>query len=126
LEGIPWVVESKDRTLRISINLAVYPLEVLFRTSYLFTDRCYLFLEREEEGEQVTVNFAAKTSLGDLATVAGEFCNELVNQRVRRDISAETRPLRELIVAQAFAEGDLLDRSGSESDYREDPRGIAK
>ena len=52
--------------------------------------------------------------------------NELINQRIRLDIAAETKSIRELIVAQAFAEADLLDRSRSEGDYHDDPRGIAK
>jgi His-Xaa-Ser system protein HxsD len=123
---MPWVQDLTDDTLNVSINTEVYPLEVLFRTCYQFTDRCYLFLDPAESTPLIKVSFAKKVVDVDLARVAGEFCNELVNQRVRRDIAAETRPIRELIVAQAFAEADLLDRSASESDYCDDPKGITK
>ncbi|HXJ93204.1 MAG TPA: His-Xaa-Ser system protein HxsD [Terriglobia bacterium] len=126
MEAIPWVVESNDRALKLSVNLDVYPLSVLFRACYLFTDKCYVFLEREKGSHEVIVHFAAKASYDGLAALAGDFCNELVNQKVRSDISAETNPLRELIVAQAFTEAGLLDRSASDSDYHEDPRGIAR
>jgi His-Xaa-Ser system protein HxsD len=126
ITGIPWLLGSGDGTLNVPVDLRVYPLEVLFRTCYAFTDRCYLFLDRDEDDARVTVHFAKKSDGTDLRAIAGEFCNELVSQRVMRDIAAETRPIRELIVAQAFAEGDLLDRAESEADYNEDPRGIAR
>lgn len=121
---IPWIQELENHTLNISVDTEIYSLDALFRTCYLFTDRCYLFLEHQESSPGVRVNFAKKDQASDLHSIAGEFCNELINQKLRRDIAAETRPIRELIVAHAFAEADFLDRSASESDYNEDPRGI--
>jgi His-Xaa-Ser system protein HxsD len=122
----PWVKKLADDTLQICVSLDLYPLEALFRVCYSFTDRCYLFLEHEEAPGVVKVHFAKNTTDCDLAIIAGEFSNELINQKVRLDIAAETKPIRELIVAQAFAEADLLDRSDMEADYRDDPRGISK
>ena len=46
-----------------------------------------------------------------LETVAGEFANALLDWQVRLDIQRETANLRELIVAKAFAEGNLLEDS---------------
>jgi His-Xaa-Ser system protein HxsD len=83
-----------------------------------------LFLEPSDDPQNVRVRFASKSSDGALSITAAEFSNELVNQRVRLDIANETRSIRELIVAQAFAEADLLDRSDSEASYVDDPRGI--
>lgn len=71
------------------------------------------------------VRITGKKSDLDLNTLAGEFSNSLIDERVRRDIAIETMSIRELIVAQAFAEADLLDRSLSEGSYIEDPKGIA-
>jgi His-Xaa-Ser system protein HxsD len=123
---LSWIEEATDESLCICLDLTVYSLEALFRVCYAFTDRCYLFLAHGESSSSVKVRFARKSPDCDLGAVAGEFSNELINQKVRIDIAAETKPIRELIVAQAFAEADLLDRSMSEADYREDPRGIAK
>ncbi|MGH2638354.1 MAG: His-Xaa-Ser system protein HxsD [Rhabdochlamydiaceae bacterium] len=125
-DNVPWIRELDDGTLTISVYTSLYSLQALFRTCYLFTDRCYLFLEPEESDAQVRVSIAAKSQGGKLKDVAGEFCNELINQKLRSDIAAETRPIRELIVAQAFAEADFRDQSQSEGDYSQDPRGIAK
>jgi His-Xaa-Ser system protein HxsD len=141
---LSWVQSISDEKMSIQVNLDVYSLEVVFRVCYLFTDRCYLFITEEvsmgkdagvisvEEystsapANTIIVHFARKTPDCDLSIIAGEFSNELINQRVRLAIADETRMIRELIVTQAFTEADLLDRSDSEADYRDDPRGISK
>lgn len=121
-----WLSESSDGEITICVDLRIYTQAALFRVCYLFTDRCYLFLEPNETLSVVSVHLSGKSLSGDLAGIAGEFANELINQRVREDIARETGPIRELIVAQAFAEADLLDRTDSEASYLDDPRGIAK
>lgn len=131
---LSWVQNVSDEHLAIRVNLDIYPLNALFRVCYLFTDRCYLFLSEDElPSEQmatmtntVRVRFAKKAADCDLYTIAGEFSNELINQKVRFDIAAETGLIREMIVTQAFTEADLADRSHSGADYRDDPRGISK
>lgn len=126
VNNISWLQELTDENLTVSVSLALYPLSALFRVCYTFTDNCYLFLTTTDDESIVNVRFARKNVNCDLAAIAGEFSNELINQRVRFDIANETRPIRELIVAQAFAEADLIDRSTSEANYLEDPKGIGK
>jgi His-Xaa-Ser system protein HxsD len=121
---VSWLKELKDGDLTICVDLSLYPLTALFRVCYSFTDRCYLFLTSDEPQSVIIVHFARKLSDCDLASIAADFSNELINQRVRYDVAKETGPIRELIVAQAFAEADLLDRSGSNASYLEDPKGI--
>jgi len=119
-----WINELSDGALSILVDTRIYSLEVLFRTCYVFTDRSYLFLEPSNDPEIINVRFSSKNADCVLSETAAEFCNELVSQRVRLNIANETRPIRELIVAQAFAEADLIDRSGTEGSYIDDPRGI--
>lgn len=121
-----WIVrDSSHSNLSIFVDTSVYPLEVLFRTCYAFTDRCYLFLSTSEASGVISVRFKQKLESCDLESVAGEFSNELINQRVRLDIANETRAIRELIVAQAFTEADLIDKSECEASYSDDPKGIS-
>jgi len=122
---ISWLQEVTDESLCVCVDTAVYSLEALFRVCYAFTDRCYLFLRPEEGSSVIRVMFTRKTADCDLPSLAGEFSNELINQRVRLQIASETRAIRELIVAQAFAEADLPDRSLAEFSYVDDPKGIA-
>jgi His-Xaa-Ser system protein HxsD len=72
----------------------------------------------------IRVDIAPKERGDDAAAIAGEFSNALLEQSLRSRIAEETRAIRELIVAQAFCEGDLLDRRDSEAEPDDDPRHI--
>jgi His-Xaa-Ser system protein HxsD len=127
LERFTWLEELSEDSLRMSVDTSIYSMDALFRVCYAFTDRCYLFLEPKEETPSViNVRFTRKEADHDLASLAGEFSNALIDQRVRLEIFAETKAVRELIVAQAFAEADLIDRTLSESSYIDDPKGITR
>ena len=124
-QRIAWTNHVSDKSLTLEVDTRIYSLEALFRVCYAYTDRCYLFLEPATKEAVVTVRITAKQSDSDLNIIAGEFSNALIDERVRRDIAAETASIRELIVAQAFAEADIIDRSLPESSYLEDPKRIA-
>jgi His-Xaa-Ser system protein HxsD len=99
--GLRWVERHAD-SMTLHIDSSLYPEEAVFRACYAFTDRCYMFLQRS--AGELSVSFRRRRQSADLETVVGEFSNELINQRVRYSLARETRPIRELIVAQAFAE----------------------
>ena len=104
------------------IDSSLYGEDVLMRVAYDFTENYGVHLTRTESAIRVTLTprTAAASDDAELA-----FQNALIDTRIRRDIADETRAIRELLIAQAFAEGDLLDHSGTEADYHIDPRGIA-
>src|SRR5438105_5569162 len=103
--------EVDGDTLRVELNLDLYPLSVIFKACYLFTDRTFVYL-CPASPNRVHVYLKAKLNDHDLRALAGDFLNELVNQRLRFDIATETGKIRELLVAQAFAEG-LVTNPGS-------------
>jgi His-Xaa-Ser system protein HxsD len=123
---LSWVQDATDDSLIIAVSTDLYSIGALFRVCYLFTDRCYLFLSHGEGSQVIQVLITRKNPDTNLNQICGEFSNELINQKVRLDIADETRTIRELIVAQAFTEADLLDRNISESSYLDDLKGIAK
>ncbi len=104
----------------IDVDLTIYPLEVVQRTAHAFSGRCFVVLERR--GRMLQVQLTPRGD--DAADLAARFNNALLDQSLRMAIAEETRAIRELLVAQAFAEADLLDRRESESDYDYDVRGI--
>lgn len=123
---LTWVERLDDDSLTVCVDVALYSSETLFRACYNFTDRCYLFLEPSTTPSQIRVRFTRKSADCDMNGLVGEFANELVNQRIRRDIGSETRTVRELIVAQAFTEADLLGQELGGASYIDDPKGIAQ
>lgn len=124
MSGLPWV-QSTGNGVSFTIDLAVYPLEVVLRTCHAFTARCYVFARGGGNGA-VIVELAPREERASLRDIAGEFANALVDYRLRALIAAETGTIRELLVAQAFCEADLLDRRDLESDEHADPRGIIR
>jgi len=118
-------VDQDSGAFALKIDLSVFAIEAVLRASYKFTDRCHLFVERISPGEeQVVVTFRPKASAPPLETVVGEFSNELIDQQLREQLAREAGPIREILVAQAFAEGNLLDPEREDGDYRRDPEGI--
>lgn len=101
----------------IRVDLALYSLEVVLRTAHAFIGRGEIFVRGIENGS-VIVEIAAE--------LEREFTDALLDNRLRALIAEETKTIRELLVAQAFCEADLLDRSDIERDEREDPRRIAR
>ncbi|MFP5248100.1 MAG: His-Xaa-Ser system protein HxsD [Thermoanaerobaculia bacterium] len=111
--------------MTITVDLSIYPLDVVLRACHVFTARCYVFARPTENGT-VTIDFTLRDERDSLRQLAGEFSNALLDYQLRATIAAETQTIRELIVAQAFCEADLLDRTDSRSDEYADPRGIAR
>ena len=60
----------------------------------------------------------------DIRVLIGDFQNAILDFQLRVEIGRETAPIRELIIAKAFAEGDLLD-DPPVGDWR-DPVGARK
>ncbi len=130
----------------LTVDTALYPLDAILGTAYVFVDRCYVFLDRAGDGG-VRVSLSPKDGTTDLAmkAVAGDFQNELLAQALRVRIAERHEKLRETVVARALfgAAPQLAEGAGAEAapgaqpaldpqflpaegdDYLEDPLGIA-
>ena len=91
---------------RIAFDTSLYPLPVILKTLYWFTDRFYIQLGWEnEKRERLCITFRAKEATEDVGDeVVGEFCNALIDQSVRACVLKETQVIRDIIVKRAFAE----------------------
>ncbi len=91
-----------ESSCTFGIDTAVYALEAVVKSAYLFLDRCFILLFHDAEG---TLRVRLKCKSGtkaDIHTLVDEFLNELLNQSLRYQIAKETRNLRELIMARAL------------------------
>ncbi len=102
----------EDGALRISLSIDIYGLDAIFRSCYWLTDRCYVYLAPSQD-RLIEVTLVAKEGGVDVTDqLAWDFVNDLIDQRLRIDVNRETRAIREMIIAQAFAETDLIDDRG--------------
>lgn len=101
-------VASPDAVARVQVDGKVYDRDVLLRALYWYTDRAYILVKSTEIGYEVCFTKKPNTTVS-IQEVAGEFMNTLLDQSIRHQINRETGRIRELIVAKAFAEGNLLE-----------------
>lgn len=89
----------------IRLDPSIYPIDLVMRTAYWFTDRAYIYLAWVTEGKNLlAVNFWQKEDSGDLTTLASEFLNSLLDQAIRKQVEIETHEIREIIIKKAFSE----------------------
>jgi len=121
----PPLVRSAGGSACLTVDLAVYALPAVLRACYALTGRAY-FLLRRETRQQLQVFLQARSPREGTEDLLGELSNELLDQQIRESLAREAGTLRDLIAAQAFAEGNLLDADRDDGDYRDDPRGIGR
>ncbi|MGB1278179.1 MAG: His-Xaa-Ser system protein HxsD [Nannocystaceae bacterium] len=137
LSDIPTgILQAELGQARVSINLdaEVYPLQALYGASYIFIDRCYVFIDRPESN-QFRVTLSSKDSEpGEdaLRALVGEFANELLSCAWRHQITQDNRTIIETVTMQAIAGAmgepsldDLASFDFSDEAF-EDPLGIAQ
>jgi His-Xaa-Ser system protein HxsD len=107
----------------LTFDTSVYRLNAVKKAAYRFGDRCYVQVEVLPTG-QTRVTLKPKRRLENTEQLAGEFQNEVLDQELREVVAAETETVRNLILAHAFSETSLLDPTGEDADYRQDPLGI--
>jgi His-Xaa-Ser system protein HxsD len=117
-------------SVSIDVDTQLYPFAAVMRAAYKFTGQYHVGLRRPEDVNEpkVMVTLTPKSSGAsvDDPQLTGDFLNELLDQAMRERLEAEFGPVRELIVAQAFSETNLLDPARDEGDYDDDPLKIGR
>ena len=117
---VGWRVDTSH--IAVPIDLTVYSLAAAMRAGYKLTDRCFVFIEREADN-RAQIYLIGRLPTSDVATLAFELRNELLDQQLRCQLEEQFKDVRTLIVAQAFSEGNLIDSNADDGDYRSDPLG---
>lgn len=105
-------VRFEDGALRLTLSTEIYSIAALLRSCYWLTDRCYVHLFPAGNGH-VEVTLLSKNGEGsETSTISWEFLNGLVDNQLRVSIQQETAAVREMIVAQAFSDVDVMDDRG--------------
>jgi His-Xaa-Ser system protein HxsD len=89
--------------ISFDVDEAVYPLEAIYGASYLFVDKCFVYLSRPKAGEvRVQLSSRDTATVAELDTLAGEFANELLSQVTRLKLAQATARIREYYTAAAL------------------------
>jgi len=133
-------LDAATSTMTLSLDVALYPRDVLYAAAYVFLDRAYVLLDRQDA--RFLVHLRGKQSLDEAAlrAMAGEFENELLAQALRHRVIDANQSIIENVVAVAIAgasgppgttgvalEGaPLIDPSDPDDGFLTDPLGIAE
>lgn len=88
-------------SIRFRVDGALFPPSVVRRVAYELRGRCNLELE-EADGHVVEIRLTAAAEPADLGALETEFRNLLIDYSVRDSIAAETRGIRDTLIAAAL------------------------
>lgn len=96
-------LDAATSTLTLSLDIGLYPRDVLYAAAYVFLDRAYILLDRVES--RFVVHLRGKTALDEatLQAMAGEFENELLAQALRHQVVDANQRIIEDVVSVAIA-----------------------
>ena len=134
-------LDAATSTLTLSLDIGLYPREILYAAAYVFLDRAYVLLDRVES--RFVVHFRAKhpVEAATLQAMAGEFENELLAQALRHHVVDANRRIIEDVVSVAIAGaavgvevggatgiegGTQIDPADPQDGFLADPQGIAR
>jgi His-Xaa-Ser system protein HxsD len=103
-------IERQGPEAVLLINERIYSREAILRALHWYTDRLLVQVSAGDSTEFAVTLRPRKDGL-DFEGILAELENALLDAQLRFEIARETTSIRELIVAKAFAEGDLLDDS---------------
>jgi len=99
---------SEEALCSIEVDEDVFSRDVVTRAAYWFTDRYSVEVSRTSD-RRLAVFLRAKNPNARGDRLKEDFRNALIDAQLRSRIADETAQIRTLIVAKAFAEGELLD-----------------
>jgi His-Xaa-Ser system protein HxsD len=134
-------LDAGTSTMTLSLDTGLYPRDVLYAAAYVFLDRAYVLLDRQD-GRYV-VHLRGKQALDEptLRAMGGEFENELLAQALRHRVVQANQKIIEEVTTLAIAgaaggagpdehtapdDGVLIDMDAPADDgFLDDPLGIA-
>lgn len=106
---------SSELVRLIRVDTAVYGLVAVLKSAYRLTDRAYLHIQRSG-ANQLEMRLRPQRPDVDPDTLAGEFLNDLVDQRLRELVGRETQQARDLILAHALSKTPLINAALESTD----------
>lgn len=85
----------------LSFNTAVYGLDAVKKAACRFGSHFYIFIEQRDH--MIEVRLIPKRCCHSAGAFMREFCNEVLDQELRRRVTAEMAEIRNLLSARVFS-----------------------
>lgn len=100
-----------EEHIRLNLDVSLYSRDAILSTAYIFTDRCYIHLLSYGDKVAQLDFLRKKDDKHDLELLINDFLNQLIDQQLRVRIHNETKDIKKMIVAEAFAPLENISKS---------------
>jgi len=101
-----------DSTAQVIIDRKIYSLEVVHKCFYWYGGKYSVNIKTE--GEFLIVELSELSNEGTIEEIFQKIKNDLIDFKTREIVSIETKNIRDLLVAKAFANGEYDDPAPGE------------
>jgi len=109
------VSRMPDGTLVVKFDHGIYRPSAVKKAAYKYGGLFSILITDSEKYTDVSLKPTSNCQNPDEA--AGQFCNEVLDQELREEIAAETRGIRDLLLAHTFSKTSLIDSEVEAADY---------
>jgi His-Xaa-Ser system protein HxsD len=92
----------------LELTFQGHNLEVLEKAAYRFTDKFAIQISTDGVNHICALDFPPAKSQEAIDNIVRDFKNEVLDQKLRVKIRAESEPIRNLILAHAFSKTSLI------------------
>lgn len=114
-----------ERTRSTVVDLSVYSEEAVLKSAHRFTGKCFLKVS-ELGAMKREISLRPKHEQDDPDSILAEFLNDLLDQRLRAVVAAETSGVRDLIMAHALSRTTFVRPDLESVDPLTDPAHVAE
>lgn len=122
-------INPQKNQISFHLNSKIYPLEAIQAAAYVFVDRCFVYLGGDPK-KKIIVFLKGKEVLNEkqMASLQGEFLNEILNIMLREKISKSNKIILEYIIGGAItaALGNKPEKSSQKGETKKIEQEIAQ
>jgi His-Xaa-Ser system protein HxsD len=110
-------------TSTFQFDPAVYRLSAVKKAAYRYS-RAYEIQIKQDMAGKICVTLIPIPDAGECTLAIQQFPREVLDQELREIVAEETSAVRDVLLAQAFSEVNLVDGIGESAEHLQDPLGI--
>jgi His-Xaa-Ser system protein HxsD len=125
MAGVPGckISISHPEGVLLLFDTKIYRISAIKKAAHKFGNQFHCLISTRDDAS-IEVVLKPKAPLDNLEYLAGEFCNEALDQDLREVIAEQTDAVRNLLLAHAFSRTSLVNAELDTVDYHADPLGI--
>jgi His-Xaa-Ser system protein HxsD len=107
------IIPIDESKIQIEIDSSIYSTEVIHKCFYWLTGRCSINFKTDQDSFVITISDPKNE--WDIESILTKIKADLIDFKTREIIYNETKYIREMLIAKAFANNDEFDEHFSDN-----------